>query len=356
MARSDIDISRQQLMRLIPLGSLNAEGLRQVLKEMSVDRVAADEQVFEQGDLDDITYYLIEGKIRLEAGDSTERVVEHGTEQSRYALANLKPRQFTATTVTDCLIARIKSSLLDRLLSWDQVIKSEVDGVEVTELASGADTAWMVELMSNKLFAQLPPTNIQALISRMQRLERKAGEVIIRQGDDGDYYYVIRRGHCLVSRKSAIDANTVQLAALAEGQGFGEEALISGAPRNATVSMLTDGVLMCLDKRDFIELLEKSVVKRINVREVSAKVKAGAMLIDVRLEDEHKYGSIKNAVNIPLYLLRLKADALDPGRPYIVFCDTGARSSAAAFLLSQKNLDVFVLDGGLDKYAKAKRH
>ena len=68
----------------------------------------------------------------------------------------------------------------------------------------------------------------------------KAGQAVIRQGDPGDYYYVMREGRANVSRK-AESGKVVMLGELGAGQGFGEEALLAGAPRNATVVMLTPG-------------------------------------------------------------------------------------------------------------------
>lgn len=53
-------------------------------------------------------------------------------------------------------------------------------------------------------------------------------------------------------------------------------------------------------------------------------------------------------MNLPLYQLRLKASSLEPRRHYIVFCQTGSRSCAAAFLLSQRGFEVSVLRGGLN--------
>jgi rhodanese-related sulfurtransferase len=117
--------------------------------------------------------------------------------------------------------------------------------------------------------------------------------------------------------------------------------------------MLTDGVLMRLDRKDFDELLKDPLVQWVSPVEVAAMVQAGAGLIDVRLEDEFRRGAIRGSVNMPLYLLRLKAASLDPKRKYIVYCETGSRSCAAAFLLSQRGLDVYVLRGGLDAVTPA---
>ena len=52
-------------------------------------------------------------------------------------------------------------------------------------------------------------------------------------------------------------------------------------------------------------------------------------------------------MNIPLYLIRLKLSTLDRQTPYVVYCDTGRRSSAAAYLLVERGFDAYVLTGGL---------
>jgi rhodanese-related sulfurtransferase len=76
-------------------------------------------------------------------------------------------------------------------------------------------------------------------------------------------------------------------------------------------------------------------------------VAQGAVWLDVRLESEYKNGNLPSSVNIPLYLLRIKATALDKNRRYIVYCDTGRRSSSAAYLLNERGFDAYVLEGGL---------
>ena len=90
-------------------------------------------------------------------------------------------------------------------------------------------------------------------------------------------------------------------------RSYYEEALLSGAPRNAAIVMATDGVVMRLSKQDFEELLQAPLVRWVNASEVKTMVKNGAGLVDVRLEDEHRHGAIKGSINVPLYLLRLKA-------------------------------------------------
>ncbi len=336
---NDADI----LKTLIPLNSLAPDNFRQLAGQIRTTRLAEEQVLFRQGDNDGGTLYLLSGEIVLTTGeDSEERVIAAGTDKARYALAQLKPRQFTGTARTDITVACVPSAVLDRLLTQDQAT-----GYEVTEFNGAEDTEWMWRMLSNKAFNILPPANINILFARAEAVAAKSGQAIVRQGDPGDYYYIIKAGRATVTRKS--DTGKVGLLSeLVEGDAFGEEALLSGAPRNATVIMKTDGVLMRLAKKDFDELLKAPVVKWVDHAQVRAMVKEGAGLVDVRLEDEHRVGAIKGSINIPLYLLRLKAASLDAQRRYIVYCQTGSRSAVAAFLLSQRGFDVCALQGGLE--------
>mgnify|MGYP000141282709 CR=1 FL=1 len=75
--------------------------------------------------------------------------------------------------------------------------------------------------------------------------------------------------------------------------------------------------------------------------------KEGAALIDVRLENEFEGGNLPGSVNIPLYLLRIRLSKMDPAKKHIVYCDSGGRSAAAAYIISERGINVFVLAGGV---------
>ena len=94
----------------------------------------------------------------------------------------------------------------------------------------------MTTLLQTKAFHRIPPANIQAIFMRMQRVDYKAGEVVIKQGDEGDYFYVIVKGKCAVTRETPLNKEGIKLAELGMGDTFGEEALISDAKRNANVT------------------------------------------------------------------------------------------------------------------------
>ncbi len=133
---------------------------------------------------------------------------------------------------------------------------------------------------------------------------------------------------------------------LNKGDGFGEEALASDNKRNATVTMKTDGELLRLNKQDFVELLKAPLITQISMVEAQAKVAAGAIWADVRLPSEYKYEHIEGAINLPLNEIRHLASGLDKSKEYILYCQTGRRSSAAAFVLAQYSVNAVVLLGG----------
>jgi len=72
-----------------------------------------------------------------------------------------------------------------------------------------------------------------------------------------------------------------------------------------------------------------------------------AVWLDVRFPSEAEANPLKGSLNIPFYLLRRNLSKLDRKKRYVVCCDTGERSSTAAFLLTQEGLNSCYLDGGL---------
>ena len=137
------------------------------------------------------------------------------------------------------------------------------------------------------------------------------------------------------------------LAEIKSGDAFGEEALVSEAKRNATVSMKTDGVLLRLAKQDFVGLLKEPLLHRVSMDEGREKVMQNAQWVDVRYPSEYQYDKLPGAINIPLSEIRNAFGVLDKSREYVLYCQSERRSSAAAFLLAQRGYRAFLLTGGL---------
>lgn len=332
---------------LVPLNGLSEASLGQVLKQVREMPLKAGQVLFRRGDRDEYCYYLLQGELDLDAGDgSSPRRVQAGSDSALHPLARLKPRGYTAIAQGACLVACFVEADLDTLVAMDQATAYEVTEFE------GDDPLWMFELLSSPAFSRVPPANLHALFECFESVPVQAGQTVIQQGEPGDYYYLIREGQAQVSRSSSGHAPVI-LAHLQTGEGFGEEALISGDPRNASVTMLTDGLLKRLSARDFNAQLKEPLVHPVTLAEAATLVREkGAKLLDVRLAEEFKHGSLKGAINIPLFLLRIKAEGLRRDRIHICFCQSGQRSSTAAFLLAQQGFEVRVLQGGLAAIAR----
>jgi len=248
--------------------------------------------------------------------------------------------------VDDVSFLSIDSDLLDVMITWDQTGSYEVAELQAQLQSEGSDD-WMTTLLQTNAFHRIPPANIQAIFQRLQRTPCRAGEVVIKQGAEGDYFYIIVSGKCAVTRETPLSRDGIKLAELGVGDTFGEEALIAEARRNATVTMTTDGTLMRLNKQDFRELMNEPLLQWVPSEAARKIISQGGRWLDVRLPSEHQNLAIDGSLNVPLYLIRLKLSMLDRDKPYIVYCDTGRRSSAAAYILVERGFDAYVLRGGL---------
>ncbi len=328
-----------------PLDGLKAENLHALARKTQVLELGSGRLLFKQGDTDKRTFYLVAGSVELRADDRLVATVRAGSPEARAAIAPGLPRKFTARAASNLEYIVIDSDLLDVLLTWDQTGQ-----YEVAELGSdGLDVSgdWMTTLLQTKAFHRIPPANIQAIFMRMQRINYRARDVVIKQGTEGDYFYVVVVGKCVVTRETPLNKEGIKLAELGPGDSFGEEALIAEAKRNATVTMSTDGTLMRLGKNDFQTLLNEPLLQWVEYDAAKDIVAGGGKWLDVRLPSEFQNFRIDDAVNIPLYFIRLKLNALDKNTHYVVCCDTGRRSSAAAYILSERGFEAHVLKGGL---------
>lgn len=334
---------RKILQELVPLNALSEERFQELASKIIIEEVKAGRYLFRQGDRDNQSIYLLDGKVNLIDGfRKVVGEVEAGTDISRYPIAGQQPRPFSARVVKKAVIARIDSGLLDVFLTWDQSSTAEVMEIGVDE-----NNDWMTRLLQSEAFCQLPPAKLQGLLMKMRPVSVSCGEVVIEEGSEGDYFYTIHEGRCVVTRTDKSTGMVQTLAELSDGDSFGEEALVSSGTRNATITMLTDGQLMQLAKRDFEELLHKELVKHVSLEQSELLVQEGAVWVDVRTPDEYQQGSFEDSVNIPLSSLRGELPELVFNAKYIICCDTGRRSESAGFLLSHKGFDVYVLEGGI---------
>ena len=339
-----------QLSVLAPLGALSAERLRELADVAVVESAARGSDPLAAHISAAHSVFLLRGEMLLVFEGGGTLVVVGGMGDGRHPLNRRAVKVARSRAISDVELLIVEDEALDILVTFDQVASGDAaSGSAMAEaVRSGAGLVSGIFSLANLrhgVFALLPAARIEEMFARFERISAKRGDVVIREGEEGDYYYVIETGRCQVERM--VGGVNVALAELKSGDAFGEEALASEARRNATVTMATDGRLLRLGKRDFRDNLGEPLLRRVGYEEGLQRVQRGAAWLDVRYPSEYRCDRLPGALNVPLNEVRNSFSVLDREREYVVYCQSGRRSSAAAFLFAQRGFKVSFLEGGL---------
>lgn len=177
-------------------------------------------------------------------------------------------RNLATTTKTVPMMTGITPRWILKLLPWVQVDsgtyrinrKSVVikgGGKIKATIEDGQATVTPEDLRAIPLMQELSDDLVAALAQRMQSEQVAAGEKIVTEGDPGDKFYVVAQGKVEVCT-TGVHGERLRLAMLADGDYFGEIALIKHVLRTADVQAVTPTILLSLSKENFEKLLEKS--------------------------------------------------------------------------------------------------
>ena len=345
-----MSFEHSDLARLYPLDSLREETREQLASEAAAIEFSKGEVLFRAGDLDGDTLYLMEGEIEGVYPDGRNKKTSAASLQGRYPIGESQPRRFTATVASETArVLRLDRRYAEKVIAWDQLSRGE----SFRHFDEGPQgNRWVFRLLQSRAFHKLPTGNIERMFQAFEEVQVKAGDLVIREGDPGDYFYVIKEGAASVSKQ--LDGAESIVAYLVRGDCFGEDALLANTPRNATVRMMQDGRLMRLGRRPFEEVLKPPVVEWLNAGQAALLARGGASVVDVRMPSEHAQRAIKGSVNIPLFRLREDvAQRFPRSSKLVIYCNTGERSAAAAFILTRLGYaEVYALQGGLGSMLK----
>ncbi len=343
---------RAVIAQYIPINSLSQKHFDILLSKAEIVELPKNRTLFRRGDVDKSHFYLLEGELAIDEGNGEKTIITAGTEEAKQPLAQNQPRKATVTSLTPAVCLKIESKSLDMMLAWDNASNYVVE--EVTPEIELDPVDWMGNLLKNHVFQKIHPHNLQAFFMKLEQVNYRKGDLILKQGEVGDYFYVIASGAVDIIHTSKTCPEGMLLATLKPGEFFGVDALISNNPRSASAVMKSDGSLMRLSKQHFVELVTRPIIREIAYPDAAKLVDSGkAVLLDVRLQVEHNYANIRNSVNLPLVFLRLKYHQLDRNKLYITYCDTGGRSAAATFLLQNYGYNACVLKGGMQSIGNA---
>lgn len=335
------NINPEALKRFIPFDTMTDAQRIVAVEHGSLIRVAEGKMLFKRRENDAFSYWLLRGSVDLLDDKFNIRPARSGTAPSRFPLDNNTPHQVSAVCTAESIFLKLERAVVDRLVNEEVEDPYSVSGLGDDE----EEVDWMSILLSSPLFEFVPPANIQRLFSKFEEVAFDAGEQVIAQGDPGDYFYVITAGNAKVEQ--TVDGRTHVRAELEPGAFFGEDALISDVPRNATITMLTPGKLMRISEFDFEQLLQKPLMEVVSLDEALEMTVAGdpkTYILDVRNQDEISAGGeIEGSINVPLLELRKNLAELSKDAVYITRCDGGKRCELAAYILNQSGYTAYVM-------------
>jgi CRP-like cAMP-binding protein len=122
-------------------------------------------------------------------------------------------------------------------------------------------------LTQGDLLRHLPPEDIGEILPLVGQRNLAPGEIVFNAGEDGDAFYIVARGKVDVVEGGRGDSHS--LAELGPGQSFGEMALLSGAPRSATIRAMVGTKLLTIKREDFLRLISRDSQLAAAVRRLS---------------------------------------------------------------------------------------
>ncbi|MCB9739775.1 MAG: cyclic nucleotide-binding domain-containing protein [Deltaproteobacteria bacterium] len=239
--------------------------LADVAASLEEHRLAAGELLFDEGDAGERFYILVEGQLQLTRCGDPLCVMDVGASFGEAALLGDGRRTASARAIGPCLLFALTRSSFRFLTERNPEMQASIHAMHKT---------WREERMRSGLHqalrgphgldALLEPDAFDALMARWTDHRLHEGEVIIREGDVADRFYVVHHGSVVVRRDG------VEIARLGPGECFGEIAMLTGSTRNATVVAGVDCVLFGLDQASFDQVVAKRPKLAAHLLEVAA--------------------------------------------------------------------------------------
>ena len=192
-------VASQELAPLFPLGGLRPETRQYLAREALEHTVGRGDLVFQAGDIDDDTVYVIRGDVRCDYPDGRRTLHQADSPvHGRYPLNDAVPRRFRATVESrDARLLRLNRRQVEKLIAWDQISRQPSFRF-FDERTNGND--WAYRLLQAPAFSRLPTGNLEKLFQAFVEQAVAPGEVVVTEGDMPGDFYVIREGTASVTK------------------------------------------------------------------------------------------------------------------------------------------------------------
>ena len=335
---------------LRPIYQLPPDVLNNVVTSGTLLKFDSGESIAHELEASEDTRYLVEGELRFKYLNGQSKNFAALSPRALEPLGNLLQDCEGVFTVGPCHLVSFPTEMIERLMA-EYAPETSSGDIEVNEVSDLEATAsnWMLRLLQKPIFSMLPPTGIQNILESGKIVTVKSNEVVIRQDEAGDYFYIIKGGQFVVSRKVSTTNRDITLATLRAGDFFGEEALISGAPRNATVTASEPGDLLKLRADELEKWFSGPLIQTVSPSDLESLAN-DVCWIDTRNPDDYAAGSVPGSKNIVVDLIRTNAKKLSTSNTYIVCHTKPELAAVASFHLKASGIDARCLDVPIEAY------
>jgi len=313
------------LRSLAPFSELDWQLLNTVASHAKVINLPAGRVLHQPGRILKGRYYLLRGRLRCQSPAGIVRAAKQTVYPGCSGIVCVSPVRLLHVD-TDPIAFLFEAGAAD------------------DDLAAEAD-GWQIRFLRSHMLTGIPQPIWQRILRQLQPGEVQAGETIIREGDRGSCCFILARGRAEVRRGAEV------LRHLAPGDFFGEDALLAGEPRNASVVMTEHGTVMSLGEASFRRWLADVLLAPEAVGPAPAAPVAPDPEADASWHDNQQTAllSVADAAG-----LRERLKEVDPCLRYRVVGASGA-ARLAVFLLRQRGVRAALGPPGADDQALTVR-
>lgn len=246
------------------LAKLSVSELRGIQANSSLRNFAADEPVITGGNVQRSLFVILQGSVQVFGKDKDQRdtflaTLDAGTSFGEFALFGRIDPNLSVLAGQTCRILEIPRAIVLKLAKTRPYMAETLKDLFRRRVLDSA-------LARVPLFSQLPPEDRQKIVTHFKPVKAKQGTTLVREAEPGDSMYFITAGKVGVYTSlteageddaSATEEEQLLLATLKSGDFFGEQALVTDAPRSATVIALADVALLKFSKGDLAAVIQE---------------------------------------------------------------------------------------------------
>jgi CRP-like cAMP-binding protein len=250
------DQAKMNVGRMPLLSGLSGEELNGFIDSLQLRHVMAGGHIYREGDEGEFLYLIGMGNVSLRARDvhGKKQVFSHLSEGDFFGEhAFMSRMQYTeeAFAETDCSVLVMDRATFDAWVEKYPSIQSTVEDFYRERVLARV-------LAITAVFEGVPEDARMALADRFRLKTFQDGEEVVREGEPGDTFYLIRSGQVdVVTSSMQAKGDQVELSRMGEGDFFGEVALLTDKPRTATVRAHGTTELMELTRTDFDAIVDQ---------------------------------------------------------------------------------------------------